>query len=295
MHRFSGVICPILTPFDGEDRVDEAALDELVDFLVDKGIHGIMTCGSTGEGLLLSLAERKQVTERVVRRVNGRCVVMAHIGCMNTPDTIELARHAEEAGADALSAIVPFFFSYDKESLLMHFARIGEAAPDLPFFGYLFPGNAKNDISPELLPSLRDVLPNLAGLKVSNPDLLRLSRYLELGGDDLVILSGVDGLMLPSLSLGAQGQVSGHSNVFPEPFCRLYEAFQNRNLAAARKEQRRINRIRVVLKDGLHPAYFKAGLCLRGLRGGRVRSPMRELTDSERKQLEEELQALDLI
>ncbi len=290
-----GVICPIVTPFDDQGRIDLASVRRLVDFLLSHRIAGLMVGGTTGEGMLLSLEERKALCEAVVEHVAGRVPVIAHTGCISTAETIELTRHAQSVGATAASMIVPYFFSLDDDALFHHFTAVASAVPDYPLFLYTFPGNAKNDISAPLFTRLLQAAPNIVGIKSSNPSLIRLQEYIEAGGDRVAVLCGVDGLMLPALTLGAKGQVSGNANVFPEVFCDLYEAFNAGDLAKARSLQRLINQIRAVFRDGITPAYFKAGLELRGISVGHVRPPMPELKPEERQAVEEHLRTLGLI
>jgi 4-hydroxy-tetrahydrodipicolinate synthase len=290
-----GVICPIVTPFDAQDRIDYASLRQVVDFLLARGVDALMVGGTTGEGMLLSVGERKALCEAVVEHVAGRVPVMAHTGCISTRDTVELARHAAAAGATAASVIVPYFFSLDDDSLFDHFVSVANAVPDFPVFLYTFPGNARNDVSPALLGRLLRAAPNVVGIKSSNPDLVRLREYVEMGGEGFLVFCGVDGLMLPGLALGAKAQVSGNSNVFPETFRALYEACVAGDVERARSWQGLVNRMRAVFRDGVTPAYFKAGLRLRGVPAGRVRPPMRELAPEELAEVERQLRALELI
>ena len=289
------VICPMVTPFDEKNRADLEGARRVADFLLSKGVAALMVAGTTGEGMLLSLAERKALCEVVVDQVAGRVPVIAQTGCISTADTVELTRHAASVGATAASVIVPYFFSFDDDSLFAHFMSVAKAVPDLPIFLYTFPGNAKNDISPALLGRLLRAAPNIVGIKSSNPDLVRFQEYIQVGGEGFLAFCGVDGLMLPALALGAKGHVSGNSNVLPETFHALYEAFVAGDMERARSLQESINRIRAVLKDGITPAYYKAGLKLRGVPAGYVRPPVRELTPEERREVEQGLCALDLI
>ena len=290
-----GVVCPMVTPFDEKDRVDLEGVRRVVDFLLSKGVAALMVAGTTGEGMLLSLAERKVLCEVVVDQVAGRVPVIAHSGCISTADTIDLTRHAASVGATAASVIVPYFFTFDDDSLYTHFVSVANAAPDLPVFLYAFPGNAKNDISATLLERLIAAAPNLVGIKSSNPNLFRLQEYLQVGGEEFLTFCGVDGLMLPALALGAKAQVSGNSNVCPEAFCALYDAFAAGDMERARSLQQVVNRIRRVLKDGITPAYFKAGLATRGVPAGYVRPPMQELTSDQQRQVKQGLRALEVI
>ena len=280
-----GIVCPMVTPFDEGNRIDLASTRQVVDFLISKGVDCLMAGGTTGEGMQLSLSERRTLCETVVEHVANRTPVIMHTGCISTTETIELTRHAESVGATAASIITPYFFTFDDDSLFNHFVSVSSAVPDLPIFLYAFPGNTKNDISPVLLRRLVDAAPNIVGIKSSNVDLIRLQGYIEAGGEGFLAFCGVDGLMLPALALGAKAQVSGNSNVFPETFRALYEAFVVGDLVRARSWQQVINRIRAVFRDGITPAYFKTGLRLRGIPAGYVRPPMRELTPEESEEV----------
>jgi len=290
-----GIICPIVTPFNEENLIDLECTRRVVDFLLSRQIDCLMVGGTTGEGMLLSVAERKTLCEAVIEHVAGRAPVIAHTGCISTADTIELTRHAERTGATAASVVTPYYFTLDDDALFGHFVSIAKAVPDFPTFLYTIPANARNDVSSALLKRLLGAAPNIVGMKASNPDLMRLQEYIEAGGERFIVLNGVDGLMLPALALGAVGQVSGNSNVFPETFRALYDAFMAGDVERARSLQQLINRIRVVFKDGITPAYFKAGLNLRGVPAGRVRPPLRELTAEESKEVKRQLGALGFI
>jgi len=244
---------------------------------------------------MLSLEERESLCEAAVKHVAGRAPVVTQTGCISTADTICLTDHARSVGATAAAVIVPYYYTFDDDSLFSHFVSVAKAVPDLPIFLYTFPESAKNDISAALLKRLRDIAPNIIGIKSSNADLLRFQEYVEVGGEGFTPLFGVDGLMFPALAVGALGQVSGNANPFPEPFCALYDAFVAGDMELARAQQQLINRIRLVLKDGLYPASLKAALALRGIPAGHVRPPMRELTPEELQEMEQGICELGLI
>jgi dihydrodipicolinate synthase/N-acetylneuraminate lyase len=290
---FRGVVCPIITPFDEMGQIDEDSLGNLLEHIINGGVQGVMVAGTTGEGMLLSGPERKHLTELVIKSIAGRVKVIVHVGCMDTRTTVELGDHAATQGADAIAAIVPYFFTYDDESIYTHFKTLGDALPEMPLFPYVFPANAKNDIQPDLFKRLVADIPSIAGIKSSNPDLFRLRDYISAGRGTLSIFCGVDGLMLPALVEGACGQVSGNANVFPTVFCGLYEKFSQGNIAAARLQQERIDHIRRILGDGLHPPYFKTVLMRNNvIHNNTVRRPMRDLNQTEVEQLVEHLTTL---
>lgn len=294
LRRFRGVICPLLTPFDTTGHIDDNSLANLLDYVIDGGVHGVMIAGTTGEGMLLTMDERKHLTQRVIDLVAGRASVISHVGCVDTASTIELAKHAVECGTDAISAIVPYFFTYDDESIYAHFKAISDVLPHAPLFPYVFPGNAKNDIRPEMFKRMVAELPSVVGIKSSNPDLFKLRGYVNADGGNLSIFCGVDGLMLPGLIEGTCGQVSGNANVFPGLLRNLYDSFHKGDLDAARELQAKIDRIRAVLRDGLYIAYFKVALQEKGIIAhSTVRRPMRDLVAAEYRQLVDELAALN--
>lgn len=284
-----GVIVPLVTPFDTQNRVDHGALRQVVDFVIGKGVHAVMVSGSTGEGPLLSVEERKQVLESVVAQTNGRVPVIAHTGCIDTGSTVELSQHARDVGADLVSAIVPFFFNFSDEQLYRHFLTMAESVPETPVLLYAFPGNAKNDISPALMGRLLKAAPNIAGIKSSNDDMNRFQEYVQVGkehrGDGFLGCFGVDELMLGGLVFGSKAQISGNSNSFPEPFVQLYEAFVAGDLPRAQQLQQVVNSVISLHQGGRTTAFFKATLGLRGVPAGRVRPPMCELTQQEMEEV----------
>jgi len=290
-----GVIVPLITPLDDHNQVDHAGVRQVVDFVVSKGVHAVMIGGTTGEGMLLSLVERKALLETVVERVNNAIPVIAHVGCIDTASTVDLSHHARAAGANILSAIVPYFFTFNDEQIFRHFVSVAEAEPDMPVLLYAFPGNAKNDISAQLLGRLLAAAPNIVGIKSSNDDLIRFQEYVDVGGSDFTACFGVDELMLGGLALGSKAQISGNANSFPEPFIQLYEAFQAGNIQRAQQLQQVVNHIVGLHHAGQTTAFFKATLKMRGVSTGRVRPPMRELTAEELEEVTKGVMRMKLI
>jgi len=291
----SGVIVPLVTPFHENGEVDYENLKKVVDFVISKGVNSVMVGGTTGEGFLLNLNERKKVLETVIEHVNARVAVIAHTGCIDTRSTVELSKHAVENRADFISVIVPFFYTLNDEQIYRHFAEVAQAVPETPILLYTFPGNSKNDISPQLLELLLQTIPNIKGIKSSNDDLVRFQEYVKIGGEDFIACFGVDELMLGGLVFGSKAQISGNANSFPEPFIGLFKAFQAGDIPGARKYQEIINGIVKMHHAGATTAYFKATLKFRGINAGCVRSPMRELTSGEIEILRKEMMQMGMI
>ncbi|MBG0785005.1 MAG: dihydrodipicolinate synthase family protein [Anaerolineaceae bacterium] len=285
-----GVVCPMVTPFNDRGEIGKAQVVKLTEQLVAGGIRYLLPAGTTGEGMLLSLAERKFLTEMVIEAADGKAKVIPHTGCASTRDTVELTRHAKDSGAFAVSIIVPYFFTYSQSELLDHFSEVARQVQNFPLLLYSFPGNAKNPISTGLLETLIQRFPHYIGIKLSDINLVQFQEYVVAGGPSFNALCGVDALMLPALSVGSKGQVSGNSNVFPRVFCELYDSFMAGDLEKAQALQEKINVIRSILKDDI--TSFKAALTIKGINVGVPRSPIHQLTDKEYQQLAEDLAQL---
>jgi 4-hydroxy-tetrahydrodipicolinate synthase len=293
LQQFHGLVCPMLTPFDSKGKIDSITTRRLVDFLIERGVNCLLPAGTTGEGMLLSTEERKHLAQIVVEQAAGRIKVLVHTGSITTAETVDLSLHARSIGADGVSVITPYFYSYDDDALFNHYSEIASSIPDLAVAIYSFPGNAKQEISIDLFKRLRQARPNINAIKLSDINLIRFQEYIQAGGDDFSALCGVDALALPALSIGAKGQVSGNSNVFPEPFLKLYAAFERGDIEEARQQQIIINKIRAVLKD--NPVCFKAAMHLRGIPINGPRHPMRDLKPQELAEMEAGLEKLGLI
>ena len=296
MTILKGVIVPIVTPLTrgNQYKIDEAALGKLCNFLISKGVHGLFPCGTTGEGFLLSKETRKQLASLVVKKAKGRVPVVIQTGCIDTKSTIQLTKHARGIGADGAAVISPYFYRYNFDSLKEHFVAAARSAPEFPIYLYNIPHNTNNDITPELLKSVINEAGNVVGIKYSHFDLLRIPEYLGCLGEDRVFLTGVDELIYPSYVLGASGCVAGNANVFPEPFVRLYDAFQKKDYIEAKKQQDLITKIANILKKGAHMCYFKTALQFRGIDVGDTVSPQKRLNEKEKVSLCQELKSLDL-
>jgi N-acetylneuraminate lyase len=215
MAKFSGAWPALVTPFTQDNQTNVPTLRRLVDFLISKGIGGFYVCGSTGEGIYMSVAERKQVLETVIEQVGGRLPVIAHVGCVAAGDAAALARHAQEAGADGVASIIPPLYQ-NTRSIHEYYAGLAKAAPDLPLLTYIFGGPAD---AVALMRALLD-LPTLAGGKYTGPNMFEFRRLLELGKGDWTLFSGMDEQCVFAAMFGASGCIGSslnyHAGVYRE-------------------------------------------------------------------------------
>ena len=291
-----GVIPPVLTPLKDHGReVDEGSLRALVEWLVGKGVNGLMPCGTTGEGPLLSVAERKRVLEVVIAAAGGRVPVIAHVGTLATHETIELARHAWSCGAAALSVVTPYYFPLPESALIEHFCRVADAVADAPVFLYNIPQCTGNALSRPVVEAIVERCANVIGIKDSSGDLDTLTGFIGLRGGEFQVVCGSDALLLKALGAGAWGGVSGNANVFPEVAVDLFRAFWSGDQDGARRQQGLLDQVRESLHDGGSLSLMKRVLELRGLKGGPVRPPLPEATPGMIASAAERLRSLRLL
>ena len=271
----TGAIAAAVTPLrDAGRHLDEEAFAPLVRFLVHGGVDGMLACGTTGEGVLLSLDERRRATELFVTARPDGFQVAVHAGAQSTADTVALAAHALDVGADAVAVIAPPYFPLDADELVAHFVAAASACDPLPFYVYEFVGRSGYAIPIGAIERVRERTTNLRGLKVSDTPIEAVEPYLGIGGMDVFV--GSEPLVLEGMARGATGSVSGLATAFPDVTAALVH---DRSPAAHAQVS--------LLRDRLRGIPFHAALkeILVGrdvLRSADVRAPLRGLTDDER-------------
>ena len=290
MKELKGIYPAIVTPFDRQGAYDAVAMRRMVRHQLAAKVHGFYVCGGTGEGMLLTVEERKAALETVLDEVGGRAGVIAHVGAFQTPDTMILARHACGVGADAIAAIPPaYFYLPDELGIIQYYTALSDAS-SLPILAYNIPHRTGVKMSVELLDQLLE-LPNIVGMKESSGDLYYLSQFF-VGGRKPLVFQGEDGATLAGLLMGACGGIGGSYSIMPHLFVKLWDAFQAKEMDAAAQIQLRINElINAVAGYGNIFSAVKQVLAWMGMECGTGRMPNRPLTDDEtaalRKSLEE--------
>lgn len=271
-----GALAAAVTPL--RDGVfDAAAVGPYVDFLAGHGLDGLLALGTTGEGVLFSPEERREIAEAFVAAGRGRVQVAVHCGAQTTRDTAALAEHAAAAGADAVAVIGPPYFALDEEELLAHFEAAARACAPVPFYLYEFKARSGYAIPLEVIAWLRERAPNLAGMKVSDAPWERLEPYLV---DGLDVFVGAEALLVQGLAAGAAGAVSGLAASFPDAVAALV---RERTEEAAEKT----TALRSALQRFPFHAASKTALGARGVPvAPEVRAPLRGLTELERAEVE---------
>jgi dihydrodipicolinate synthase/N-acetylneuraminate lyase len=280
------LVAAAATPLSGGGAsLDEAAIWPYVRFLTDGGADGVFACGTTGEGILLSLEERRRVA--VVFRAALRGLLVVHCGAQSTADSVALAAHAAEIGADAVAVIPPPYFPLDERALAAHLGAAAHACAPLPFFIYAFAARSGYPVSREVVERVRESAPNLAGLKVSEAPWENVEPFLATG---LPVLVGQEPFIPRALAAGAAGAVSGLAAAFPDVVRSVLDKPD-----ADGEARLRALRGAMEASGGPFIAAVKHVLARRGLPiSPDLRAPMRRLGPEETARLDAGLAALEL-
>lgn len=289
MGAFKGIIPPVLTTFDSEGNIDEKRYLNLIDFL-SRRVHGLFVCGTYGGGPLMTVDERKKVTELAIKGAADRVPVIAHIGSSNPNDIFELAKHAEQAGAKAVATVVPFYFPYSQADIVRFFKKLIETTA-LPVFIYNNPKTTGVTIDIETLKKLRDV--GLYGIKDSTFDLLYFYGVkFNMDMDNFCYISGTEAFIIPSMPLGADAAICGLANALPEPVVELYEKSVEGNYEKALELQLRVNKLRDIQHYAQSIPAIHAMLKMRGIDSGYPRHPYSLVSDSVYQKIEDALKEM---
>jgi dihydrodipicolinate synthase/N-acetylneuraminate lyase len=276
-HRVHGTIAAALTPLTGVDgTIDSDGIDAVVDFYARSGLDGILALGTTGEGILFNVDERRLAADEYVTSAHHGLAVIVHCGAQTTHDTVVLAEHAAGHGAAGVAVIPPPYFALDAEAIWRHLDAAANACAPLPFYIYEFAARSGYAVPIDAVERLRSTAPNLAGLKVSDSPFESVQPYLLPGLDVFV---GAEGLIAQGMASGAAGAVSGLAAAFPEL---TIDAVVSRTAEASA----RAARVRSLIEPFPFQSALKFILQRRGVAiEDAVRPPLRTLDDVQRDAL----------
>ncbi|MBW3560942.1 MAG: dihydrodipicolinate synthase family protein [Actinobacteria bacterium] len=286
--ELDGVLTALLTPTTTAGEIDLGALDELVGFQSEAGVTGLFVLGTAGQGPMLTVDERRHLAERIVDAAHGRLRVVVHIGALPQSAATDLAVHAVEAGATAISSVPPVYYQPDFPAVRDYYRSIRAAVGDaIPLLAYNNPPATGYDLRPHEAAELHRA-GVIAGVKQASASIADLAALLSA---DVPVWMANAGCNLAAFAMGARGAISTITNVVPKLFLELYEAVQGGRLEDARDLQHRINwtasRLREPTIGALH-----AACALRGLPAGQPRSPLRMPTAEAVPRIREALDAL---
>lgn len=285
LSRYSGVIPAFYACYGEDGEISPERVQKLAQYFIDKGVKGVYVNGSSGECIYQSVADKKLILENVMAVAKGKLTVIAHVACNNTKDSMELAKHAESVGVDAIAAIPPIYFRLPEYSVAQYWNDISSAAPNTDFVIYNIPQLAGVALTPSLY---REMLKNerVIGVKNSSMPVQDIQTFKSISGDDHVVFNGPDEQFLAGRLMGANGGIGGTYGAMPELFLRLNELIAEKELDTAKELQYAINDIIGALVSGHGNMYAMIKEVLRineDLNIGSVRSPLTGLTEEDKE------------
>ena len=269
-----GVVVPIITPIDAEERIDEAAFRRQIDYVINSGMHGILVYGSNGEFYQIEEDEMERGLRIAVNQAAGRSPVYFGIGAINTKKCVRLAKMAVANGAQAVSVLQPMFLRPTDDELYVHFKTVAEAIPETPVLLYNNPGRVGYCLNAALITKLAHKVFNIVGLKDTSGDITLTEECVRLNRDvDFKVFGGKDTLLYASLCVGAVGGVCTAGNFMPELIGRVYEKYVEGDLAGSLEAQFTLNPVRLSMDAASFPVAAKDMANLRGLDVGEPYRP----------------------
>lgn len=278
----NGIFTALLTPFNDDYAINEKSLEQLVEFNLQKGVNGFYVGGSTGEGMLMSPDERKQVFRTVKKAAGDRVDLIAHCGSVSTDDAVSMAKEAESLGYTAISAVAPYYYSFSYDAIRKYYDDIVSSVK-LPMIIYNFPGGNgftfTADIAAEIFKDERFI-----GIKHTSTDLFTLQQFKQ-KIKNITVFNGFDEMCLGGLSMGADGAIGSTYNFMADKFLRLYACFKSGKIEQAQTIQNEANEIIAeLIKYGVMPCE-KAILTHMGINCGPCRRPFLPVSNEANKKM----------
>lgn len=236
-----GVMPALLTPFDAQQKIDKESLRRLVRFNIEQGVDGVYVGGSTGEAFIQSLAEREEVLEIVAEEGKGKITLIAHVGCVSTAESQQLAAAAKRYGFDAVSAVTPFYYPFSFEEHCDHYRAIIDSADGLPMVVYNIPALSGVKLTLDQINTLV-TLPGVGALKQTSGDLYQMEQ-IRRAHPELVLYNGYDEIFASGLLAGADGGIGSTYNIMGWRYMGIAQALKEGDIAKAQQLQRECNKV----------------------------------------------------
>jgi 4-hydroxy-tetrahydrodipicolinate synthase len=294
--KLEGTIVAMVTPFNDKDEVNETGIRENINYLIDRGVDGVLAAGTTGESATITHDEQRKMIDIMVDEVNGRVKCIAGAGSNSSKEALGLVKYAESAGADAALVITPYYNKPQPHGLYMHYRMLAEST-NIPLIVYNVPSRTGTDIDVDTIAKVAE-LDNIIAIKEANPDLDKVSQImkkLESEDSDFCVISGNDNLTLPMISLGAKGVISVLANVDPARMSKLVQSALDGNYTEAMRIHYELYDLMKVLFIESNPVPTKEALNLMNRPAGHVRMPLGSLKEENKNKLQKVLQDLKLI
>lgn len=288
MNLFKGSGVALVTPFDKSGKVDYETLRKLIDFQIENQTDAIIICGTTGESATLSEREHQKVIEECIKHVNGRIPVIAGTGSNSTRTAIELSIEAENAGADGLLIVTPYYNGTTQIGLINHYTKIANSV-DIPIILYNVPSRTGINIEPSTVEEIVKNTKNIKAIKEASGNISKIIEIKERLGNNIDIYSGNDDQIVPILSIGGIGVISVLANIMPKETHKIVMDYLDGNIDKSREAQLKTLKLIKALFIEKNPIPVKKALELMGLINGTLREPLVELDEKHIKTLKLEM------
>lgn len=279
---FKGSIVAIVTPFKN-NKVDEKAMGDLIEWHISEGTNAIVPCGTTGESATLEYDEHYRVIEHTIQVVNGRVPVIAGTGANSTDETIMITRKAKELGADGALLVAPYYNKPTQEGLYRHYKKIAEEV-NIPIVLYNVPGRTAVNMLPETVARLMD-MKNIVAIKEATGNMAQASDVLRLCGDRIIVLSGDDFTTFTLMALGGKGVISVSANVAPRDVSEMCRAYEKGDIDKARSLHFKLEPLNKAMFIETNPIPAKTSLSMMGKIEEEFRLPLCSMSDENKGKL----------
>lgn len=283
LKKYEGVIPAFYACYDENGEVSPERVRALAQYHIDKGVQGVYVNGSSGECIYLSVEDRKLILENVMAVAKGKLTVIAHVACNNTKDSVELAKHAESLGVDAIAAIPPIYFRLPAYSIARYWNDMSKAAPNTDFIIYNIPQLSGTTLTRDLYAEMRKN-PRVIGVKNSSMPTQDIQMFVADGGDDHIVFNGPDEQFISGRVIGAKAGIGGTYGVMPDLFLKLNELIKESDFETAKELQYAINDVIYKMVSGRANLYAVIKEILRlneKLDLGSVRAPLEPLHEED--------------
>ncbi|TCD48741.1 4-hydroxy-tetrahydrodipicolinate synthase [Chlorobium sp. N1] len=292
--HLTGSAVALVTPFHADLTVDHEALRRLVEFHVEAGTDIVIPCGTTGESPCLTEAEEAEIIRTVRDASKGRVMVGSGAGSNSTVEAVRMARSAEEAGAETILSVAPYYNKPSQEGLYQHYRRVAEAV-SIPIILYNVPGRTGCNIEAKTVLRLAREFENIAAVKEATDNMAQIAELLDGRPENFSILTGEDPLILPFMAMGGDGVISVAANQIPREIKRLVESTREGRLDEARELNRRYRRLLRLNFIESNPVPVKYALARMGMIEEHYRLPLVPLTEASKAEMDRELKSLGLV